>query len=93
MSKPFLFAAATAATVAAMSLAAAPSAEARKHKYRYGGVSVVIGAPIVYGGYRHYRHRHPGYYPSYYRGYEPYCARWGWVYSRSGKARWGCVAW
>ncbi len=91
MPRPILLAAATAATVAAMSLATAPSAEAHKHrhKHRWGGVSVVIGAPVVYGGYRYGY----GYSPYYYRGHEPYCRRFGWVYSRSGKAKWRCVAW
>jgi hypothetical protein len=94
MSRTILLAVTTAATVAAMSLAAVPSAEARKHKHhhhkhRWGGVSVVVGAPIVYGGYRY----GSGYSPYYYRGHEPYCRRFGWVYSRSGKAKWRCVAW
>ncbi len=94
MSKSILLAAATVAAVAALSLATAPNAEARKY-HRHGGVSVYFGGPVVYGGYRHYRHR--GYYgyatSSYYRGFEPRCYRWGWVHSRSGKAKWRCVAW
>lgn len=95
MSKFILPAAATIAAVAALSLAAAPSAEARKYHHRHGGVSVYFGGPIVYGGYRHYRHRDTYGYASssYYRGFEPRCYRWGWVHSRSGKAKWRCVAW
>jgi hypothetical protein len=96
MSKPIFLVAATAAMIAATSLAAAPNAEA--HKYRrgggWGGVYVAIGPPIVYGGYDYYREGRYVAGPYYYGGrYEPYCHRWGWVYSRSGKAKWRCVAW
>jgi hypothetical protein len=94
MPNPIPLAVATAVTLAAMSLVAAPEAEARKYKHRHAGVSIVIGAPVIYGGYRHYRRGYDGYYPSYYyRGFEPACLRWGWVYSRSGKAKWRCIAW
>jgi hypothetical protein len=94
MPKTILLAAATAATVAALSLAAASSAEARK--YRRGGVQIFIGTPYVYGAYRPYYgpydYRPVGMYyrPSY---YDPYCRRWRWVYTRSGKAKRRCVAW
>ena len=94
MKKPYVLAVASAVTVATVSLAAAPSAEAHRYRHRHGGVSVVIGAPLLYGGYGYYGPRYGDYYaPRAYRGYEPACYRWGWVYSRSGKARWRCVAW
>ncbi|HWV81661.1 MAG TPA: hypothetical protein VNZ50_09555 [Hyphomicrobiaceae bacterium] len=94
MSKPYFLAITSAATVALVSLAAAPSAEAhRYHRHRHGGVSVVIGAPFFYGGYGYYP-RYGGYYAPYgYRRYEPVCRRWGWVHSRSGRAKWRCIAW
>jgi hypothetical protein len=94
MSKPYLLAIVTAATVALVSLAAAPSAEAHRYRHRHGGVSVVIGAPFFYGGYGYYSPRYDAYPPPYYyRGYEPVCRRWGWVHSRSGRAKWRCIAW
>lgn len=99
MSKPLVLAAMTAAMAAAFSLAGTSSAEARKYKYRHGGVSIHVGTPYFYGGdrpyYAPYYYRPAGvYYSPYYSGrYEPYCRRWGWVYSRSGKAKWRCVAW
>jgi hypothetical protein len=93
MSKPVFLVAATAAMIAATSLAAAPNAEAHR-RGGWGGVYVAIGPPIVYGGYDHYREGRYVAGPYYYGGrYEPYCHRWGWVYSRSGRAKWRCVAW
>jgi hypothetical protein len=91
MSKPVFLAVATAAAVATLAVAAAPSAEAHRYRHRHGGVSVVIGAPFLYGGYGYYSPRYYG--PSYYRSYEPVCRRWGWVHSRSGRAKWRCIAW
>jgi hypothetical protein len=94
MSKPIFLVAATAATIAATSLAAVPNAEAHRRGGGWGGVYVAIGPPIVYGGYDYYREGRYVAGPYYYGGrYEPYCHRWGWVYSRSGKAKWRCVAW
>ena len=93
MSSPHVLAIASVVTLALMSFAAVSDAEAHRHRHRHVGVTVGIGGPVIYGGYRHYDRRH--YYgPSYYyRGYEPVCRRWGWVHSRSGKAKWRCLAW
>ncbi len=58
MSKSAFLAAATAATFGALSLAAAPSAEAGGYKYGYrsDGVVVFVGSPpYAYDGYRPYR--------------------------------------
>lgn len=94
MPNPIFLATATAALIGVLSLAAAPSAEAHRYRHRHGGVSVVIGAPFLYGGYGYYSPRYDGYYAPYgYRSYEPVCRRWGWVHSRSGRAKWRCVAW
>ena len=92
MSKPFFLAVAGSAAAAIVLLAAAPSAEAHRYRHR-GGVSVVIGAPLLYGGYGYYNPRYNGYAPYGYRRYDPVCRRWGWVYSRSGKAKRRCIAW
>jgi hypothetical protein len=89
MPNPISFAAAAVA-VAGLSLAGATSAEAHRHRHHHRGVSIVIGAPLLYGGYYH---RHHGYYPSYYRGYGPECLRWAKTYSRSGRVKWRCVVW
>lgn len=93
MSKPVFLATTTAALVATMLLVVAPAAEAHRYRHRHGGVSVVIGAPILFGGYGYYHPRYDGYYAPYYRGDEPVCRRWGWVHSRSGRAKWRCIAW
>ena len=96
MSKFAVLAAAAVTAVAAFSFAGATDAEARKHRHHHhrGGVSVVIGAPIVYGAYGYYGpRRHYDYGPSYYYRGGPDCYRWGWVKSRSGKSKWRCVAW
>jgi len=95
MPNPAILVAAAVAAVATLSLAGATSAEARKHRHHHHhrGVSVVIGAPMVYGGY-YYGSNYYGYRPSYYyRGYEPECLRWQRYHSRSGKLKWRCVAW
>lgn len=96
MSKLAVFATTAATAVVALSLASATSAEARKHRHHHHhrGVSVVIGAPLVYGGYYYGSPRY-GYSPSYYYrgGFGPDCLRWQRYYSRSGKVKWRCVAW
>jgi hypothetical protein len=102
MSKPIVLAAVAAATIATLSLAAAPAAEA-KHRHRHGGVSIFIGTPYFFGRQgpfygQNYRpvgvFRAGGVYhmPHGYRD-EPFCRQWAWVYSRSGKQKWRCIAW
>lgn len=102
MSKPIHLAAVAAATLATLALAAAPAAEAG-HRYRHGGVSIAIGTSTFFGTHgpfygRNYRPMgtfHAGgvyYMPHRYRG-EPFCRQWAWVYTRSGKQKWRCIAW
>jgi hypothetical protein len=102
MSRPFVLAAAAATTVAALSLAAAPAAEAG-HRHRHGGMSIAIGTSTFFGIHgpfygQNYRpagvFRAGGVYhmPYGYRG-EPFCRQWAWVYTRSGKQKWRCIAW
>jgi len=80
-----------AIAVAGISLAGATDAEARKHRHHHRGVSVIIGAPLMYGGHYYGAPRY-GYGPSY-RAYGPECLRWQRYYTRSGKERWRCVVW
>jgi hypothetical protein len=94
MSSRYFPAIASVVALAAISFTAVSSAEAHRHRHRHGGVSVVIGGPILYGGYGYYNPRHNDYYAPYgYRRYEPTCRRWGWVHRRSGRAKWRCIAW
>jgi len=98
MSKPIVLAAVAAA--AALSFAAAPAAEA-KHRHRHGGLSIHIGAPFgTHGPFYGQNYRPVGVFraggvyhmPYRYRG-DPFCRQWAWVYSRSGKQKWRCIAW
>jgi hypothetical protein len=99
MSKPIVLA---AVTVAALSLAAAPAAEAG-HRHRHGGVSIYLGTSTFFGTHgpfygQNYRpvgvFRAGGFYHMPYgTRSEPFCRQWAWVYSRSGKQKWHCIAW
>jgi len=88
--------AAAAATVTAMSFAAAPAAEAG-HRYHHG-VSFSFfrtHGPFYGQNYRPVGTFHAAgiyYMPHGYRG-EPFCRQWAWVYTRSGKQKWRCLDW